>query len=88
MKPTPMPGMVLRSIVALAHDLKRAVVVEGVESGEDAAWLAQQGCEFGQGYYFSPPLSAAEALSFIARHYDVTATMPILNFNHQTEIST
>jgi diguanylate cyclase (GGDEF)-like protein len=69
-------GQVLRSIITLAHDMKRKVVVEGVESGEDAAWLAQQGCEFGQGFYFSPPLSAAEALSFIARHHDVTATMP------------
>ncbi|HEX4117343.1 MAG TPA: GGDEF and EAL domain-containing protein [Rhizomicrobium sp.] len=67
-------GQVLRSIITLAHDLKRKVVVEGVESGEDAGWLAQQGCEFGQGFYFSPPLSAADALSFIARHHDVTAT--------------
>ncbi|HEV7959952.1 MAG TPA: EAL domain-containing protein, partial [Rhizomicrobium sp.] len=66
-------GRVLRSIINLAHDLKRSVVVEGVESAEEASWLAQQGCEFGQGFYFSPPLSAAEALSFIARHHDVAA---------------
>ncbi len=66
-------GRVLNSIITLAHDLKRNVVAEGVESAEDAAWLAQQGCEFGQGFYFSPPLSAAEALSFIARHHDAAA---------------
>ncbi len=64
---------VLRSIISLAHDLNRKVVAEGVESADDAAWLAQQGCEFGQGFYFSPPLSAADALSFIARHHDVAA---------------
>lgn len=64
---------VLRSIITLAHDLKREVVMEGIESGEDAAWLAQQDCEFGQGFYFSPPLSGAEALSFIARHHDAAA---------------
>ncbi|HEY2009285.1 MAG TPA: GGDEF and EAL domain-containing protein, partial [Rhizomicrobium sp.] len=52
-------NQVLRSIITLAHDLRRKVVAEGVESGEDASWLAQQGCEFGQGFYFSPPLSAA-----------------------------
>lgn len=62
-------GRILFSVIALAHDLRRNVVVEGVESAEDATWLAQAGCEFGQGFYFSPPLSAAEALSFIARHH-------------------
>lgn len=66
-------GRVLRSVITLAHDLKRTVVAEGVENAEDAAWLASLGCEFGQGFYFSPPLSPADALSFIARHHDVTA---------------
>ena len=66
-------AVVLSSIVGMAHELGRSVVIEGVESEEDAAWLASLGCEFGQGYYFSPPLAAAEALSFIARHYDMKA---------------
>lgn len=64
---------VLQSVVTLAHDLQRTVVVEGVERPEDATWLASLGCAFGQGFYFSPPLSPADALSFIARHHDVTA---------------
>jgi diguanylate cyclase (GGDEF)-like protein len=68
---------VLQSIVALAHDLKRTVVVEGVETAEDAAWLASLGCAFGQGFYFSPPLSPSDTLTFIARHYEAaTATLP------------
>ena len=50
--------VVLASIVSLAHDLKRAVVVEGVESERDSEWLASLNCEFGQGYYFSAPLDA------------------------------
>jgi len=66
-------AVVVSSIVAMAHELGRAVVVEGVESQSDAAWLNSLGCAFGQGYYFSPPLAPAEALSFIARTYDVTA---------------
>jgi EAL domain-containing protein (putative c-di-GMP-specific phosphodiesterase class I) len=64
---------VLHSIIALAHDLKRTVVAEGVESAEDAAWLASLGCEFGQGFYFSPPLTPSDTLTFIARHHDVAA---------------
>ena len=63
--------LVLTSIIALAHELKRAVVVEGVESAADADWLQGLTCEYGQGFYFSAPLTAAEALAFIARNYDV-----------------
>ncbi len=62
--------MVLTSIIGLAHDLKRNVVVEGVENEADAAWLAGLGCEYGQGYHFAPAMQATDALDYIARHYD------------------
>ena len=65
--------VVLAGIVSMAHELKRAVVAEGVESEADAQFLAKIGCEFGQGYYFSPPLDGAAALDYIARHYNMTA---------------
>jgi len=64
----------LSGIVGLAHELKRAVVAEGIESEADAQLLARLGCDFGQGYYFSPPLDGAAALDYIARHYNITAT--------------
>jgi EAL domain-containing protein (putative c-di-GMP-specific phosphodiesterase class I) len=65
--------VVLSGIVAMAHELKRAVVAEGVENEADAQLLAKIGCEFGQGYYFSPALDGAAALDYIARHYNITA---------------
>ena len=65
-------AVVLKSIVALAHDLKRSVVVEGVEKQEDAEWIAQLGCEYAQGFYFAHPLPAAEAMKFIAMHFDAS----------------
>lgn len=61
--------VILSSVVALAHELKRGIVVEGVESEEDAVRLADLGCEFAQGFHFSVPLPAREALNFIALHY-------------------
>jgi diguanylate cyclase (GGDEF)-like protein/PAS domain S-box-containing protein len=67
--------VVLSGIVIMAHELKRTVVAEGVENEADAQFLAKIGCEFGQGYYFSPALDAAGALDYIARHYN-TATAP------------
>jgi diguanylate cyclase (GGDEF)-like protein len=63
-------AVVLGSIVTLAHDLKREVVVEGVETEEDAAALKALGCEYAQGFYYSPPLPLADALNYIARHYN------------------
>ena len=65
--------MVLASVVSLAHDLGRTVVVEGVESERDAAWLATIGCEYGQGYFFAAALPAVEALDYIAQHFDAGA---------------
>ncbi len=66
--------VMLRSIVTMAHDLKRRVVVEGIESEGDAQFLDRLGCEFGQGYFFSPALDAKGVLDYIARHYNITAT--------------
>ena len=63
----------LTGIVSLAHELKRAVVAEGVESEADAQFLAKIGCELGQGYYFSAALDGAAALDYIARHYNMAA---------------
>lgn len=57
---------VLRSIVNLAHELGRAVVLEGVENERDARWLKEIGCEFAQGFYFAAPLAPDEVPSFIA----------------------
>jgi len=65
-------AVVLSSIVTLAHDLKRAVVVEGVENEEHARHLRDLGCEYAQGFYFSPPMPLADALNYIARHYDTS----------------
>lgn len=62
-------AVVIGSIVALAHELKRSVVAEGVEQERDAVWLREIGCEYAQGFYFSPPMPAADVLRFIANRF-------------------
>lgn len=57
---------ILASVVALAHELGRDVVAEGVETAEAAAALGHLGCDFAQGYWFAPPLTAAEADHLLA----------------------
>jgi EAL domain-containing protein (putative c-di-GMP-specific phosphodiesterase class I) len=37
------------------------IVAEGVETAEQLAQLRSLQCEFGQGYFFSKPLTAAQA---------------------------
>jgi EAL domain-containing protein (putative c-di-GMP-specific phosphodiesterase class I)/CRP-like cAMP-binding protein len=58
---------IVRAIVGLAHDLGMEVVAEGIERAEEADLLREIGCEFGQGYRFSKPLSAADATAFLQR---------------------
>jgi diguanylate cyclase (GGDEF)-like protein/PAS domain S-box-containing protein len=52
---------ILRSIVALAHDLGMEVVAEGAETESDVIELYQLGCEFAQGFAFGQPMSAIDA---------------------------
>jgi diguanylate cyclase (GGDEF)-like protein/PAS domain S-box-containing protein len=70
-------GVILRSIVNLAHELGRCVVLEGIESERDAVWLKEIGCDFGQGFYFAEPLSRHQVPDFIAAHCaDQTTSAP------------
>ena len=47
---------VLSATVSLADALGIPVIVEGVETAEQEAYLRQVGCQFMQGYYFGKPM--------------------------------
>jgi diguanylate cyclase (GGDEF)-like protein len=57
--------LILRSVIALAHELGKEVVAEGVETQADASYLRSIGCEFGQGYYYGEPMSAKDVASLL-----------------------
>lgn len=46
---------ITRTIIALAHSLELDAIAEGVETQEQLEILRSLGCEYGQGYLFSPP---------------------------------
>ncbi len=48
------------AMIAMAHKLGMKVIAEGVETLKQRDLLAAAGCDFGQGYLFSRPVSAEE----------------------------
>ncbi len=52
-------------IVTVARKMNLKVLAEGVETARQADFLLKLGCEYGQGYYFAPPMEAKEALKYI-----------------------
>jgi len=56
----------VRSILEMAHTLRMKVIAEGVEENEQIVQLVAMGCEFGQGFYFSEPVSAEDAGKLLA----------------------
>lgn len=47
------------AIINMAHTLELRVVAEGVETGDELQFITDRGCDVGQGYYFSRPLTAS-----------------------------
>jgi EAL domain-containing protein (putative c-di-GMP-specific phosphodiesterase class I) len=58
--------VILRSIVALAHDLGMDVVAEGAETDSDAVELYHLGCEYAQGFAFGEPMTAEAATALLS----------------------
>lgn len=48
------------AIIQMAHALEMKVIAEGVETEEQRNLLTQAGCDYGQGYLFSKPVTAEE----------------------------
>lgn len=56
---------IVASIINLAQSLGMETIAEGVETAEEYALLARQGCRLMQGYYFSKPLPAEQFESWL-----------------------
>ncbi len=58
---------ILRNLLSMGNDIGLTVITEGVERAEQASWLLDAGCRYGQGYFFAKPLDSGEAFNFIKK---------------------
>lgn len=59
---------IVRAVIEMAHCLKLELVAEGVEDAPTLQRLQQFGCEYGQGYLWSPALPAAQFEAYARQH--------------------
>lgn len=58
----------VRAIIQMSKAFDLKIVAEGVENAEQLAFLAEEGCEVIQGYFFSKPLEKNDALDWLESH--------------------
>ena len=62
---SPQEDGIVRAVIEMAHCLKLEVVAEGVEDAATLQALQGFGCEYGQGYHWSPALPADAFEAFV-----------------------
>lgn len=66
MQETSEDAAIVQTIIMLSHSLGMDVVAEGVETEVQMEKLRELQCEYGQGYFFSKPLSSESATALLA----------------------
>ncbi|MBD2182371.1 two-component system response regulator [Aerosakkonema funiforme] len=63
---------IVQTIISLAHNLDMDVVAEGIETNEQLEKLKDLGCEFGQGFFFSKPLSSQQVTQLLSNYLSLS----------------
>ena len=56
---------IVRSLIAMAHNLELEVIAEGVETAAQAAFLLNERCQEAQGFLYSKPLPAEDFKAYL-----------------------
>ena len=59
---------IAKAIIVLSQSLGYINVAEGIENAEQEQFLADNGCQIGQGYYFCVPLVKKKLVQFLQEH--------------------
>ena len=63
---------IIKTIIVMAQNLNMSTVAEGVETKEQLDFLAHQGCNIMQGYYFGRPMPAKKFEKILQQRKHVT----------------
>jgi EAL domain-containing protein (putative c-di-GMP-specific phosphodiesterase class I) len=58
---------VIRNTIHMLKDIGKEIVVEGVETEEEAKWFTEQNCDYIQGFYYAKPMPEKEFLEFLSK---------------------
>ncbi len=62
---------IVRAVVGLAQSLDITTVIEGIETKEQLESARLEGCDEGQGYYFSKPMPNSKVAEFLVKQLHV-----------------
>ncbi|WP_299415730.1 EAL domain-containing protein [Acaryochloris sp. IP29b_bin.148] len=65
MMANPKDTEIVNTIISLARTLNMNVIAEGIETEAEATHLIHLGCEYGQGYLFSPPVNRQQLEEYL-----------------------
>lgn len=61
----PQDHAIVTAMAVMAHTLNYKILAEGIENKEQLDFLTSVGCDQGQGYYFSRPMTAENCTKFL-----------------------
>lgn len=62
----------INAVVSMSHALNLQVVAEGIETEEQCSYLRKLGCDYGQGYLFSKPISSQEMSALLTQSLQIS----------------
>jgi EAL domain-containing protein (putative c-di-GMP-specific phosphodiesterase class I) len=66
----PQSAAIVRAVIDLGHGMDMSIVAEGVETSEQLAFLANEGCDAVQGYLIGKPLPIGQYATLVGREGD------------------
>jgi EAL domain-containing protein (putative c-di-GMP-specific phosphodiesterase class I) len=61
---------IVKLIVILGCEFNLRIIGQGIETAVQLTRLKETGCEFGQGYFLSKPLTSEQAANLLRQQYE------------------